>query len=491
MPEKLPAPNLAIPRSVWGILCLAIGIRLFVALGTGFTNEDFLITLRYADNLAHGKGLVFNPGEWYLGTTTPLYALFLSACIRCGVSPFLAGKSVNILADGLLCLVVFRWLAGQGHRKAGIAAAFLLAIHPWSIRWAVSGMETSLVTLGGAYAWLCLSEKRYRAGYITLAILFLLRWDSLLLTVLFTIAAIARERQGFWREGLLFLAIILPWLIFATGRYGSPVPTTMLAKATVYGWRFQGVFLPELPHFGAYFAGAPLYTGLSALALIGLARLYKKRAVTFAAPIVWFGCYWTAFLLSKNLLFPWYLVPPLPIYLMLAAIGLEAIEAKIPDKAQSKRLAAAVFGGVGACVMAGAAFVGCRESQRIEDNLRLPMALWLKQQTQPTDRIMLEPIGYVGYYSGRPVLDVIGLATPYVLSAWRKDNPAPFWTIARQHRPEWCVLRPGEWERIKTVSNQAGHPWEQDYSLVKTFAYTPSQNRELITFHVFRRKELH
>ncbi len=37
--------------------------------------DDAYITFRYARNLAEGLGLVYNPGEWVLGTTAPLWAI--------------------------------------------------------------------------------------------------------------------------------------------------------------------------------------------------------------------------------------------------------------------------------------------------------------------------------------------------------------------------------------------------------------------------------
>lgn len=488
MPETSVPSSPLIPRRIWLLACAAVCIRIITAWGTHFTNEDFLITLRYADNLAHGQGLVYNVGEWHLGTTTPLYTLYLATCIRLGLSPFVMGKGINILADGLLCLVVFRWLSCKGYRAVGMIAAFVIAVHPWSIRWAVSGMETSLVTLGSAAAWLCLSERRYRVGYALLGILFLLRWDSLLLTAVFTVAAIARERRSFWREWLLFVVIVLPWIWFATWRYGSPVPSTMLAKATVYGWRFRGVFLPELRHLGAYLIGAPMYAAMSIFAVVGLARLCREQAGEFLPAVVWFCCYWAAFLLSKNLLFPWYLVPPLPVYVLLASLGMDTLLRALPAKFRPLRALLFAGGVTAGLSMTVVAFVGCRESQSIEDNLRLPLALWLKHATRPTDRVLLEPIGYVGYYSGRPILDVIGLTTPYVLPEWNPYNASPYWSIARRYRPEWCVLRPGEWEHVKAASAQAGQPWDKDYLLVKTFQFKPSPTREPVTFHVFCRK---
>ena len=77
-PEK---KLLSFSSTAYAIAALAIVVRCLVAWHSRFTSEDFLITLRYAENLAHGQGLVFNPGERVLGTTTPLYTLFLAAII--------------------------------------------------------------------------------------------------------------------------------------------------------------------------------------------------------------------------------------------------------------------------------------------------------------------------------------------------------------------------------------------------------------------------
>ena len=42
------------------------------------TIDDAYITFRYAQNLIAGEGLVYNPGEAVLGTTTPVYAFLLA-----------------------------------------------------------------------------------------------------------------------------------------------------------------------------------------------------------------------------------------------------------------------------------------------------------------------------------------------------------------------------------------------------------------------------
>src|SRR5438093_3627463 len=61
----------------------ALAVRLHVG---PLTIDDAFITYRYARNFAEGLGLVYNPGQAVLGTTTPLYALMMAALYRFGVT---------------------------------------------------------------------------------------------------------------------------------------------------------------------------------------------------------------------------------------------------------------------------------------------------------------------------------------------------------------------------------------------------------------------
>ncbi|NTW09540.1 MAG: hypothetical protein HGA28_08240, partial [Anaerolineaceae bacterium] len=63
----------------WSIPVLLVALALTTRLVPGArTIDDAFITYRYVQNLLSWQGLVFNPGEQVLGTTTPLYALLLS-----------------------------------------------------------------------------------------------------------------------------------------------------------------------------------------------------------------------------------------------------------------------------------------------------------------------------------------------------------------------------------------------------------------------------
>ena len=60
-------------------LLVAFSTVVFLWSNAPYDIDDAPITYRYAQNLADGKGFVYNEGEYIQGTTTPLYTLALAA----------------------------------------------------------------------------------------------------------------------------------------------------------------------------------------------------------------------------------------------------------------------------------------------------------------------------------------------------------------------------------------------------------------------------
>lgn len=141
---------------------LLVAVALAVRLVPGPRSiDDAYITFRYARNLLAGEVFVFNPGERVQGTTTPLYTLLMAG--RGSVSggtqapfPWLA-LGVNALADAGTCLLLY-WMGRRlGAGAAGFAATLVWAIAPYSVTFAIGGLETSLYVLllsGPAAAYL-------------------------------------------------------------------------------------------------------------------------------------------------------------------------------------------------------------------------------------------------------------------------------------------------------------------------------------------------
>ena len=104
MDEQTP-PTLT--RTDWIIIAVIALIAVAARLIPGLrTIDDAYITYRYAMNVATGVGMVYNPGEAVLGTTTPLYTLLLALLAMLGGAAHNPDAYLNIsyvvnaLADG-------------------------------------------------------------------------------------------------------------------------------------------------------------------------------------------------------------------------------------------------------------------------------------------------------------------------------------------------------------------------------------------------------
>jgi hypothetical protein len=94
-PEKQPLSPL-LPLAL-----AAVAVRVIFLGFTGVTIEDALISLRYAENLASGVGLVYNAGERVFGASTPAYVLFLAGLTKMGLPALIIAKLLAAAADGV------------------------------------------------------------------------------------------------------------------------------------------------------------------------------------------------------------------------------------------------------------------------------------------------------------------------------------------------------------------------------------------------------
>jgi hypothetical protein len=79
----------------------------------------------------------------------------------------------------------------------------------------------------------------------------------------------------------------------------------------------------------------------------------------------------------------------------------------------------------------------------IETANRQQIGLWLKDHMKAGERVYLEPLGYIGFFSGAKMLDYPGLAAPEVVQA-QKQGIRGFVPVGLHLKPEWMVLRPHE-----------------------------------------------
>jgi len=68
-------------------------------------------------------------------------------------------------------------------------------------------------------------------------------------------------------------------------------------------------------------------------------------------------------------------------------------------------------------------------------------AMWVADHTQPDDLIAAHDIGALGYFGGRPLLDLAGLVSPEVIPFIRDEGKLAVYLD--QHQPAYLVTFPG------------------------------------------------
>ena len=320
------------------------------------TVDDAYITFRYARNLIHGVGFVYNPGERVLGSTTPAYAMLLALTSRAsGLADFpRLALFVNLLCDALSFSLLLRLVARlSGRRWVGLIAAWLLALNARLIDFSTGGMESSLNVLMILLTLGLMIEGRTSWAALTAGLAVLIRPDGLTLAAAFFlllgVEALRRAhgrldfKQLPWVEVGLFTAVVVPWLIFATLYFGQPIPQSVLAKAEVYRLERWTAFRALLVQLRVLFSfnvpplsdpesfTAKLIHALFPAALVGLgvwtAQKRNSRAWMLGVYIVFFILF---FSIGNPLWLGWYEIPLEPLYPALILIGVVGLAERTP-----------------------------------------------------------------------------------------------------------------------------------------------------------------
>jgi hypothetical protein len=426
---------------------------------TGATFEDSLISLRYAQNLVAGHGMVYNVGERVFGASTPLYVLFLAGLLRLELPALLIAKLAAAALDGVTLFLWGRFILRETGRTAPVLLfSLLFGLSPLMTQVSVSGMETSFALLLLTLAFL--SDRGNRPAWcgLWLGLLTLVRPDGLL-------AAAVLLGMRWWQtrhipviSAVIAAAVVAPWVIGATWYYGSPLPNSIPAKAAAYNLHRES-FLPNVwgtlaelsPSNGPFNSPGRFVVTLVLLPclVMGLREAWLRPA--FRPLTVLFAAWWAYLILPRTLLFTWYFpLLLLPAY-ALAALGLAAWQRRLESRPLVLHGAVAVA-AAGALVWLVTGTATVTRIQHAETSVRRALGLWLREHTPEDARVALEPIGYIGYYSQRRVLDAVGLVSPEMIPLNRQGD-GWFGEMVRRFRPEYVVERPFYLLRNRTLNS--------------------------------------
>jgi arabinofuranosyltransferase len=430
------------------VLAGFLAAELRIAGAVGLPLDDAWIHLRFAENLAAGRGFAINPGVPVAGSTAPLWTALLALPLAVGVPGLLAAKLLGVTAYLLTALATRRLALALGLSRALALAAGLGAVAAGPLAWgALSGMEVCLAAAGVAGGALLAARERPLAATAALAAATLARPEAALVLVLH-VAGAGGLRPAAGRAGV---AIVMggPALAFNLAIGGRLVPATAVAKVEG-GVLGRLVGLHEAP--GAAGLRVLEYAGewarflvndhvaLPLLGLVGLAVLRRSR-------IRWLPWALVLHPIAMALVAPYrgpafqtgrYSAHLLPLAVVVGAAGLGAVLDRLPGRLRVVTLAAAALGLV--LPLRPASETYAWGVQNI-NAMQVRLGRFVAGATPPDAVVAVNDVGALSYFGGRPIIDLMGLVTPDIVPA-RREGEAGILRYLERRCPDYLVIFP-------------------------------------------------
>ena len=461
-------------------MAVALLVRIAFWIVTDRVWEDALITIAHARNAVAGHGLTHHPGEGLVhGFTSALSVLIPLAGEQVADGWGITALRVASLAAAAVS-ILYGYLISQRLGLGAWATSFVLAVLALNqnhIFYGMAGMETEVavaVLLGGIFH--VLSRHFLRSGVLA-GIAVLARPDLLLWAMPVVLWALLAGRRPLLRAASGFVAAVAPWVVFTTLYYGSPIPHTIPAKAAMWsplpavvaspsalievagGRVTTGVvnlvraFTPFYEDGFVVAAPVPLSVVLAVGAVVLVLALWGgwlSRRVGSWWPVL---AYAVLFIVYRAALLPtgyfdWYLPPFTAVAALLVGVSVQRIATRTPSAGRVLAVALVVAGAIHLPFSMG---IESRIQREIEDDIRVPVGLYLGDVVAADEAFVSESAGYFGYYSEATIWDHPGLTSPTAYAAVSSLPPEDrrIEGLVDTLHPAWAVFRPPEWARFE------------------------------------------
>ncbi|MCB9436767.1 MAG: hypothetical protein H6673_07200 [Anaerolineales bacterium] len=390
--------------------------------------DDAMISMRYADNWVHGRGLVWNEGEQVEGYSNLLMVLLMAPPNALLPKPLavlcmqVLGIGLVLGSAGLTAAIAYRL---TGHTLISFLSYLAVLLYYPLAYWSLLGMETGLLTvlvLGAVYLALRYEDEGHlRDGLAMAGLLGLAYWtrpETPLLAGLL-LGYVWWAMHPPLRHSLLILTVYssLPLLqhTFRWWYYGELFANTYTLKVTGIplsarlnnGWLFIQPYLNE-------------HILLIGLGLVGVALQFNARRVLLVGLYGVMVVYQV--MVGGDVWLYWRIMTPVTSLLLVVAVGGMYVGLRRWGLMQRHpRLAL----GLMVVIIGGSLY---RAEYRFEREITLQerpyltleagnninMALAIEAMTTPDATVGVIWAGIIPYYTEREAIDFLGKSDPYI-----------------------------------------------------------------------------
>lgn len=480
--REIPGPAIRIPRHgslvcavmLFSAIFWAAGYRASVVIdGTRyhFLDDDQMISMRYARNLAEGHGPVWNPGERVEGYTNFGWVLVMAGVHALGAPDSTASLWIRVitwtLGVGILFLTA-RLLGQLGVESRIVTAGVLvtLALSFDLLFWAVNGFETPLLTLlfvlllSRALA----SADRGEIGAATCfaaGLLPVIRADAVDLTAAVLLVSILLARPSRWWLVLLALIPLTAMEAFRLWYYGEWLPNTYYLKVAGR----KGLLLSGAGSLKGFVAGYPAVVVLVVSAAISSVPL----RVRLCCGLVGLGALRMLFTGADIYAGFRFLAPYLPVLMACAGAGIERYGGRAVMTAVLL-LSTALNMGV-----TGRESLGSLVSANGMPHDNTVAGVMLRQQALPESRVAVFAAGCLPYFSRLRSVDMLGKTDKYVARLPERSSMTGHnrfdidWSL--QSRPDFvATTTPESWvanAEALIAAHNVDVAGDREYSLIR------------------------
>ena len=210
-----------------------------------FLGDDTFIHIGFINDLAAGKGFSYT-GTITYGTTSPMWVILGTIFTKLFFPPETAVRILSSFFSFVTVYLLYVVLVKNNvDKKITFAAIVSLALNPFFLRWALSGMEVS--------ASMCLllliyilfdneNKNKWYLGGLVIGLAVLIRpefFGFFIITLLYYFFVSPERRKDLITTAFIALMVMGVWILFAYNYFGTIIPNTYLSKASGDLFSFQ------------------------------------------------------------------------------------------------------------------------------------------------------------------------------------------------------------------------------------------------------------